>query len=307
MNVLDSVHINFSQNNLFLLNILLSFIMFGVALNIKIEDLKSIVLKPKSALIGAISQFFVLPFVTFLLICIIRPQPSVALGMIMVAACPSGNISNFMSSIAKANVALSVSITAISTVMAIFMTPFNFTLYGRLYPGTRFLLRQISVSPMDMFKTVFLLLGIPVIIGLLFAYKFPQLTQKINKPIRTISLIIFVGFIVLAFSANLDVFLNHLGIIALIVFIHDCTALFSGYQFSRLFKLPQADCRSLSIEAGIRNSGLGLVLIFNFFNVEHLGGMTVVTAWWGIWHIISGLSIAFFWSKRPLKEVATKH
>lgn len=303
MAAIDELHINFNQSNITLLNFLLGFIMFGVALNIKTDDFKTLLHNPKSLFVGLSSQFIVLPLVTFLLVCIIRPQPSIALGMMMVAACPGGNISNFISSIAKANVVLSVSITGISTLLAIVMTPFNFALYASLYPPTHQIFRAVSVSPFEMFQSVLLLLGIPMMIGLWFSNHFSRLTQNIRKPIRIVSMLIFIGFIVIAFSANFDIFIHYLGFIVIIVFIQDFTALFSGYIYSMLYKVPQADSRAISIEAGIRNSGLGLVLIFNFFNLKHLGGMTLVVAWWGIWHIIGGLALASFWSRRPVKPV----
>jgi bile acid:Na+ symporter, BASS family len=301
MDTLDSVRIHFSEDNLVFLNCLLGFIMFGVALNLKIEDFKRVFANPKSAIIGLSSQFILLPLATFLLALILRPTPSVALGMIMVAACPGGNVSNFLTSVARGNTALAVSMTAIGTVLAIVMTPFNFQLYGSLYGPTRSILREVSVNPIDMFKTVFILLGIPLTLGILFAQKWPFLTGKIKQPLRNISLLIFVGFIIMAFAANFDIFVKYILLVFFIVLIQNGTALLLGYFYALKFRLSQTDCRALSIETGIHNSGLGLVLIFNFFNVDKLGGMAMVTAWWGVWHIISGLSLALFWSKKPLR------
>jgi hypothetical protein len=158
LELLDKVHLNFSDSNLVFLNIALAFVMFGVALDIKVEHFRAILHNPKSAVMGFISQTFLLPAFTFLLVLVLNPTPTVALGMILVAACPGGNISNFISSMARANVALSVSLTALSTSAAIFFTPFNFALWGNLYvdfynaTSSSGLVRPLVIDKYQMFE-----------------------------------------------------------------------------------------------------------------------------------------------------------
>ncbi len=299
---IDQVRLNFSPEALLGLNIILGFIMFGVALELKPENFREIIKNPKSTLVGLTSQFIILPIVTFILIWIIKPMPSIALGMILVASCPGGNISNFMSSMAKGNTALSVGLTAISTSLAIIMTPVNFTLWGNLYAGTRPLMKTINLDPIDMFVSIILIVGIPVVLGILFSKKFPKITAKIVGPIKKLSILIFVGFVVIAFTNNYDHFLEYIHMVILLVFLHNAFALTAGYTMGSVFKLPRMDRKSLAIETGIQNSGLGLILVFNFF--DGLGGMAYVAAWWGIWHIISGLCIAWFWSRGSAKVYA---
>jgi len=236
---------------------------------------------------------------------ILKPTPAVALGMILVAACPGGNISNFISGFAKGNVALSVTLTAIATLAAIFMTPFNFAFWGKLYAKSHPLLRPIEIDPIQMFQTVFILLGIPLILGMIFAYKFPNTTKKILKPINIFSIVFFLGFVVAALANNLSYFLKYIHLIIAIVFIQNGLGLLGGYYYSKILKLPEVDQRTISIETGIQNSGLGLVLIFNpkiFPPDLQLGGMAFIAAWWGIWHILSGLGLAYYWSRRPVKN-----
>jgi len=309
LEVLDHVRLNFSPSGLLFLNIALAFIMFGVALDIKTEHFSDILKKPKSAIVGFISQVFLLPAFTFLLVLILNPTPTVALGMILVAACPGGNISNFISSISRANVALSVSLTAISTTTAIFFTPFNFALWGNLYiefynaHGAAGLVRPLEIDKLQMFQTVFILLGIPVIIGLFVAKKFPRLTQRIKKPINRGSLLFFILMVIAMLSANFSQFTSYVHLVFFIVLLHNLLALSTGFLFSRIANCPQMDVRSISIETGIQNSGLALALMFNpkIFPPEmELGGMAIIAAWWGIWHIISGLTLAFFWSRKPI-------
>lgn len=308
--LLDPIKINFSASGMHVINIILAFIMFGVALGIKPEQFSMLIKNPKSALIGVVSQTVLLPFVTFIFVILFSKHlsPMVAMGMILVSACPGGNVSNFMSSLSKANVELSVSLTAVSTMLSTIMTPFNFAFYGGLYvtyisSHAQGVLQPLEIDNMQMFQTVFLLLGVPLVLGVLFSKVFPKVTRKIVKPIQTISIIFFLAMIVMAFSNNFDLFLKHIFWIFLIVMAHNALALYTGYGISTLFKLPRIDRRTITIETGIQNSGLGLVLLFNpkIFPPElAIGGMLFVTAWWGIWHIVSGLSISYIWNKRQI-------
>ncbi len=309
LEVLDHVRLNFSNSGLLFLNISLAFIMFGVALDIQLRSFKDVIRKPASAITGVVSQFVLLPAFTFLLVLLIKPTPTIALGMILVAACPGGNISNFISSLAKGNVALSVSLTAFSTLTAIFMTPFNFSLWGSLYidfynaKGAADLVRPLEIDNVQMFQTVFILLGLPVIIGLYFSQKFPKITEKIKKPIKTASIIFFILMVVAMLSANFSHFTKFVHLVFFIVLLHNGLALATGYFFSTLTHRSQFDRRTIAIETGIQNSGLGLALIFNpkIFPPEmELGGMAIIAAWWGIWHIISGLGLAALWSRKPI-------
>lgn len=305
---LDKLQLNFDSGGLFVLNLVLAFIMFGIALEIDPKQFKEVLNKPKSALIGVISQFVLLPLLTFGFTLLISDfiTVGVALGMIMVASCPGGNISNFISHLAKGNTALSVSLTGISSLGAIILTPFNFSLYGNLYinfaKNHTDLVRPLDIDPMQMFITVFIILGIPLIIGLQFSKYFPIFTTKLIKPIKIFSILAFIGFIVIAFSNNFTHFINHFEWVAFIVFFHNLLALLLGFYFARLMKLEIINHRTLSIETGIQNSGLALVLIFNpkIFPPElEVGAMAYIAAWWGIWHIIAGLTLAGFWRRIP--------
>lgn len=315
LEVLDHIRLNFSPSGLFALNIVIAFVMFGVALNIKWQHFKDVIMKPKSAIVGIISQFVLLPVVTFLFVLILNPTPTVALGMILIASCPGGNISNFMSSMAKGNVALSVSLTAVATLAATFMTPLNFALWGKMYlnyynsSGAGSYLVPIQIDFMQMVQTVIILLGLPVIAGLIFSQYLPILTQKIKKPIKQISILIFIAFVIVLLSANFNHFISFIHLIFLIVLIHNTLALLTGFSFASLMKLPRTDRRTITIETGIQNSGLALVLMFNpkIFPPElELGGMTFIAAWWGVWHIVSGLAISGIWSKKRIYQPAVQ-
>lgn len=303
LEVLDTINLKFNQEGLLLLNFTIAFIMFGVALGLKVENFKSILKNPKPVFVGVVSQFLLMPGLTFLLVILIDPTPSVALGMILVAACPGGNVSNFITSISKGNTELSVTLTGIADLSAIIMTPVNFAFWAGLYNANSPLVIPIEIDFYEMLRIMLLLLAIPIVVGMLFSYYFHKLTLKIIKPIKIASIVIFFGYIIGALSLNFEHFLNFIHLILLIVLVHNALAFLTGFSIARLFKLNNANTRTITIETGIQNSGLGLVLIFNPQLFNGLGGMAFIAAWWGIWHIIAGLTVGFFWSKRPIKRL----
>jgi len=274
--------------------------MFGVALELKIENFERILKTPVPIFTGLVSQFILLPACTFLLILLMKPTASVALGMILISACPGGNVSNFFSMMSKGNVALSVSITAISTALCVFMTPFNLAFWSNFYEPTRAILQEVNLDMSNVVVTIFMVLLIPLILGMILSAKRPDLSFKISGHIRKISLAIFGVFVLGALVANFDIFLNRIAAVILLVALHNGMALLIGYFSAKFTNLPLADRRSISIETGIQNSGLGLILIFDFF--QGLGGMAIIAAWWGVWHLISGLILSWYWSKRELVE-----
>ena len=299
---LADVNLNFSEESLIFLNISLAFIMFGVALSINRKDFKEIGRNPKSVITGVISQFLLLPAITFLFIYFTKPLESLALGMILVAACPGGNLSNFFSQLSRGNIALSISLTAVATVAATFMTPINFEFWSNLYIGEK-LSQSLDMDTFKMFKMVLLLLVIPLFTGLWFSRKFPLLTKKISLPIRVISFFILIGFIVIAFLKNIELFTEYYMYIIYLVFIHNALALATGYFWSKSLGNSERDSRTVSIETGIQNSALGLVIIFTLFDGN--GGMALITAWWGIWHIIAGITLSLIFTRGKIFETKT--
>ncbi|MBQ3710791.1 MAG: bile acid:sodium symporter family protein [Bacteroidales bacterium] len=311
---IDSIVVTLNAGGMNTINIILAFVMYGVALGIQPRIFVDVFKKPKLVLLGMLCQLVLLPLFTFLLAWVLGPAVSfsMAMGMILVASCPGGNISNFISSLSKANIELSVSLTAISTALAMLMTPFNFWLYGNLYIKVADLSTLVGSVPnlhipfWDVFKTIVILLGIPLTLGMLTAHFFPKAAEKMKKPFQWFSIIFFLAMVVLSFVGNITAFLQCVKYIFLVVFIHNALALSIGYGTGSLFKVGERDRRTMTIETGIQNSGLGLALmlganhIFANFMPDYPhgvpGGMLVITAWWGIWHIIAGLSVAGFFN-----------
>jgi BASS family bile acid:Na+ symporter len=297
MTDIDLVRLNFNPQTLLLLNVVLGLVMFGVSLELKSADFKEALRTPRALVIGLLGHHLVFPACTYLLVLALEPRPSIALGMILVSSCPAGNISNFLTHFARGNTALSVSISMLSTLTAIVMTPFNIAFWGGLYGPAQAILRQVAVNPLEMFVHVLLLLGLPLAAGLTVSRRWPRFTARAQKPMKFFSLAFFLVFVLAALGANWQYFVLYVGTVVGIVFVHNASALATGYGMAFAAALPERDRRAVAIECGIQNSGLGLILIFNFF--DGLGGMAVITAWWGIWHIVAGLTLATFWSRRP--------
>ena len=298
--VLDNIHINFSSQALWVMNFALALVMFGIALEISINDFKRLLQNPKPIFTGIFSQFLLLPAVTFLLVWLIEPIPSIALGMFMVAACPGGNISNFITHLAKGNSALSVSLTAVATLLAVFMTPLNLQFWGSMYGPTATILKDIAISPFEMVKLVSLLLAFPLVLGMWVNYAKPIMAKKMAKVLKLGSLLFFISLIFLALYNNREIFMDYIFYVIWIVIIHNLAAFTTGFSLAKLLGLSQRDVRSITIETGIQNSGLGLLLIFTFF--DGLGGMALLAAFWGIWHIVSGLILSGYWGYKPIKK-----
>lgn len=293
----DELVLVFEPGRLLILNLILGLILFGIALDLRLDDFRRVARAGRAAVVGLGAQLLLLPAFTFLLVLWLEPWPSVALGMLLVSSCPGGNTSNYMTHLAKGNTALSVSLSAVSTAAAMVVTPLNLAFWGSLHPSTAGLLRQVDLDPARMAVTVLLILGLPVALGMTLAARRPALARRLRRPLSLFSLLAFVAFVVLALAANLGPLRAHLASVAGLVALHNAVALALGYGAARAVGLAEADRRAVSIEVGIQNTALGLVLIFDFF--DGLGGMALIAAWWGVWHLLSGLALAGFWARRP--------
>jgi len=297
---IDEIRLNFNPAALAVLNAVLGFLMFGIALDTRMDDFKRVLRMPVAFAAGIGAQFLVLPAITYGLTLVLQPGPSIALGMILVACCPPGNVSNILTHRANGNVALSVSMTAVSNALAVVLMPMNFAFWGGMHPTAAPLLRTIALDPMEMVGHILLIIGLPFVLGLACSHRFPNWTLRFKRPVRILSFLALIGFIVGAIAGNWRYFLDYIGLVILAVVLHDALAFATGYVCARAFGLSDYDRRAVAIEVGIRNAGLGLVLIFSFFG--GLGGMAVVAGVWGFWDIVAGLLLARWWSKRPLQD-----
>ena len=302
MNV-DDVRLSFDSGSLLALNVVLAAIMLGIALDTSVDDFRRALRAPKAMAVGIAAQFLALPAVTWLLTLLLDPAPSIALGMILVACCPPGNISNVLTHRAGGDVALSVSMTAVSNVFAIVLMPLNFAFWGSRSDDTRALLRSVELDGLGMVVQIALIIGLPFVLGIWAAQKAPGFASRAQPWVKNGSLLALLAFIVAGLAGNFADFLDYIGLVLLAVFLHDAIALGLGYLCGWASGLPEYSRRAVSFEVGIRNAGLGLGLVMTFF--DGLGGMAIVAGWWGIWDIVAGLLLATVWSRRTATRKVT--
>jgi len=180
------------------------------------------------------------------------------------------------------------------------MTPFNLQFWGSMYEPTNEILKTVELNWVDLLKLVSLILGIPLILGMLIRHYHEEMAEKIEKVLKPLSMLVFIALIFIAFSQNLDVFVNHIHHVLALVILHNIFAFILGFYTAKSFGLSKQDCKTISMETGIQNGGLGLLLIFGFF--DGLGGMALLAAFWGIWDVFSGMALATFWGRNKNKK-----
>ena len=296
MHPVDTFHILFNPNQMAVLNIAMAFLMFSVALDISPSDFRKVVDYPKSVLVGLSVQYLLFPVFTLAIIWLFKPPVSMALGMVLVSMCPSGNMTNFLVHFAKANVALSVTLNAMIILLATVVTPAGFLFWGKYVPNSEALRTAFEIRFVDMALIIVQLILAPLVIGMLLRHRFPETVARVRPWAQRISLLIFFSILAMALLGNWENLKNYLGFVFVLVAVHNLIALGTGYWLGRLSRLPELDCRTLAFEAGVHNTALGLLLIFKFFG--GLGGMALVAAWWGIWDLVTGLGLALRWQRQ---------
>lgn len=292
----DALPLKFDPSGLVLLNAIIALMMFGVSLDLRVDDFRRVLARPVGPAAGLLAQALLTPAATCLFTIVFRVDPALSLGMMLVAACPSGALSNILTWRARGTVALSVSMTAISSLAATVLTPFNFAFYGWLNPRTRELLQTISIPTGGILAQVALVLALPLMLGMLVGHKLPRVAAASERPLRVVSLLVLLAFVAVAFAENRGLFVARFGDFFWLVVGQNAMALMIGALVARAAQLSDADARALTLEVGIHNSGLGLAILFTFFPAA--GSMMLITAFWGVWHLVSGLALSAWWSRR---------
>ena len=287
---MDIGEITYNASTQNILNIVLASMILGIALDIRWQDFKNILKMPKPVIAGLTAQFLVLPALTTVLTLLLNLPAGIELGMILVASCPGGAISNFVTHLSKGNTALSISMTAASSALAIFMMPLNFVFWAGVNPITADMLQTIHVNANDLFINLFMVLAIPLTLGLFIKSKVPTVAKKIHILLKNTSILALIAFIVGAIITNKTAFLSHFQLVFTVVLIHNAIALLIGFYVAKLSKSNVRDTKAITIEVGMQNSSLAIAIVFTQFNGE--AGMALISAFWGTWHIVSGLIIA---------------
>ncbi len=287
---MPEIHYDASQQ--WVLNLTLAMMVLGLVLDIRPKDFLAVFKSAKAPTIGLLAQFLLLPALTCAFTLLVDLPAGIELGMILVAACPGGALSNFITHLSGGNTALSISITAISSAIAIVMLPINFMFWAGLNPVANQLLLDINVNGLDILKSLLIVLAAPLSLGFFIQRYFPLVGLKLHKILKGLSLLALVIFILVAVFKNLDHFLNNFWLLFLVVLAHNTLALLLGYFSSSVAGLGLADKKAVTLEVGMQNSSLAIAIVFTQFGGEY--GMALISAFWGTWHIVSGLLFATF-------------
>jgi len=264
---------------------LLALIMFAMGLTLNLADFKRVFTQPFVVVVGVALQFGLMPLLAWLIATLLQLEPMLTVGLILVGACSGGTASNVMAYLAGGNVALSITMTAVSTLLAVFMTPW----LSWLYVDT-----AIDVPVWSMFKSILILVLVPVAAGVLlnqFLHRYIRPVQ-VCCPLIAVLAIVFIIAIVVALNHARMAQLSWLLLLA--VGMHNLSGLFLGYWVARVAGYSNVVARTLAIEVGMQNSGLAVALALNFFTpLAALPG-----AIFSIWHNISGSAFATFWQWR---------
>jgi BASS family bile acid:Na+ symporter len=294
---------NYNNDYQIVLGLVLALMIFGVALELRFIAFKAVLQRPVAAMSGLIGQVIILPWMTLLITLILDLPAGIELGMLLVAASPGGNLSNIITHLGKGNTALSVSMTAVSSLFAIITLPLNFTLTANLNPVTHAMISgsgELRIDSLMIIKSMIVLLLVPLLLGMILGNFFTKFAHKITPFFKRISSFAFLVFLIVAVGGNWKIFLENLGFVFIIVVFHNLIALIIGNLIARLFRQNDSNKRAITIEVGMQNSGLALGLILTQFQAEP--NMSLVAAFWGIWHIISGLILVMYWKNHPPVE-----
>lgn len=276
----------FQQIRPTVINYLLGVVMFGMGLTLNLKDFKIVFSRPKDVIIGCLAQFTIMPLLAWGLARLFSLDEALALGVVLVGCCPGGTASNVITYLAKGDLALSVGMTGVSTLLAPFLTPLlTWALAGK----------SIHVDVASMFLSILWVVILPIVIGLLVKWIWPKFTEKAIDYLPAISTIAIALIVIIVVSANAAKLLAGGLIIVLVVMLHNICGLSMGYLIGRLLGLSVPKKRAISIEVGMQNSGLASSLATLHFAAYPLA--TIPGALFSVWHNISGAAVAYFYRR----------
>jgi BASS family bile acid:Na+ symporter len=299
MEDINQIPFNFDPRIGLIVGIMVGFLVFAVSLDLKWEKLLGVLKKPKAPLIGLLAQFGILPAVAFLTGLYLTNAPSIALGLLLVTCCPGGALSNYLTGVAKGDVATSISMTTISTLFSILLTPLLFAFWASMNPSTHQVLQHISMDPQRVIMTLLIMLIIPVTAGMLIRAKRPNTADRIRRAVRLTAGIVFAVIVAMLIGSNF----KSLALLAqtalfpvLVTFV---IAVSLGWAIGWLAGLMAAECRAVAIEVAFQNVALAIGLGVAFF--PSLGGIVAVSILWGIVHLTLGFGLALAWNRSKIE------
>lgn len=264
---------------------LLGIVMLGMGLTLTFKDFAEVTKNPKAAILGVIAQFVVMPSIAFVLAKAFQLPPDLAIGVILVGSCPGGTSSNVMTYLAKGNTALSVACTTVSTLLAPLLTPAVFYIFASEW---------LEIDAGAMFVSVLKMVLLPIFIGVVIRSIFKQKIEQFSQTMPLISVFAIVLIVTAVVSVSKDRIIESGLLIFLVVVLHNGLGYLIGYLIGRVFKLPIADSKTIAIEVGMQNSGLGAALAALHFKANPL--IAVPSAVFSFWHNISGPILAMIFA-----------
>ena len=295
---IDRLQLDISDGVQWGVKAIVAIFLFAIALDSEVAGFKRIARRPWVLLVGLVAQYVVMPGLTVLLTRALDVRGSVAIGMILVVCCPAGNLSNILTHRARGDVALSVSLTTVSTFAAVVVTPVALAFWCGLNPAADALLRDVDIDPWDVVGEAVFLIGLPFLLGLLVAWRWPRISARARRYVEPAVLGLLLLLVVGAMAGQLGTFLEYVGVVAVAVVLQNALSLLVGYGTGRATRLPGPGLRAMTLELGLRNTGLALVLALGFF--PDLGGVAFVCAMWGLWDVVTGLTLSTWWRRRPV-------
>jgi len=266
---------------------LLGAIMLGMGMTLSLDELRIVFIRPKEIALGCLAQFTIMPLLAWGLARLFRLDEALALGVVLVGCCPGGTASNVITYLAKGDLALSVGMTAVSTLLAPFLTPLlTWALAGK----------SVDVDVVSMFLSILSVVILPIAVGLLVKWLWPRLTAEATDYLPAFSSVVIALIVAIVISANADRLLAGGLLIALVVMLHNVCGLGLGYLLATVLRLAEPKRRALTIEVGMQNSGLASSLSTIHFAAFPLA--TIPGALFSVWHNISGAIVAYWFQRR---------
>ena len=269
------------------INYLLGVVMFGMGLTLNLQDFKIVFSRPKDVGIGCLAQFTIMPLLAWALARLFQLDEALALGVVLVGCCPGGTASNVITYLAKGDLALSVGMTGVSTLLAPFLTPLlTWALAGK----------SVNVNVASMFLSILWVVILPIVIGLLVKWLSPKFTEKATDYLPAFSSIAIAFIVAIVIAANAGKLLTGGLLIVVVVMLHNICGLGLGYLIGRLLGLSESKKRAVSIEVGMQNSGLASSLATIHFAAYPLA--TIPGAIFSVWHNLSGAAVAYLYRRK---------
>lgn len=302
MGAIDAAQFNFSPTAGIFVAFMVGALVFSVALDLEWAQIRRVLDAPRAPGIGLVAQFLILPAVAFLVGRAVVDTPGVALGLLLVACCPGGALSNYFTGVARGDVATSISMTATSTIACVIVTPLLFGWWAAMNPMTSELLHDIEIDAGRVIGVLMIMMVVPVTLGMLVGVKRPVLASKMRKWVRRAAMMIFGAVVVVVLGQNARLLLEFSAEALVPVLSTFFIAIALGWALARAARLRSAERRAVTLEVAMQNVGLAIGTAVAFFPSR--AGVAVTAALWGVVHLTCGFAIAALWARCPRERRA---